>query len=226
MYMIEKTDHKVCVLGDGARIDPWDNRNTSKGNEGCETTWGCSCPGELVFVTHDGAEWTDEMYSSIPDAFWWCIVTFTTVGYGDRYPRTTEGRVLCVATMFCGIFFLAMPLTIVGSAFQNAWDEQTDGRVIQQAHKRQESGQWVPDSTEVISKRTNIRAHLLRTSELLLQMRKDAVTHGAGSGVLKQWDKLMEEVESANSHFDHVMELYKIGPAATLGSGASDEVME
>jgi hypothetical protein len=210
MFFIERTDHKVCLLGDGTRIDPWITSNTSAGNGGCTTAWGCECPGTVAFVTMDGVEWSDEMYGSIPDAFWWCIVTFTTVGYGDRYPRTTEGRMLCVVTMFCGIFFLAMPLTIVGAAFQAAWDEQTERRVITEAHERQDSEQWKPNPERTIRNRTNIRAHLLRTTELLDDMRLNAVSSGAGSGVLKQWDKLLDEVGNAKHHFEHVMELYKV----------------
>jgi hypothetical protein len=220
MYYIESTDHKVCLLGDGTKVDPWVSSNTSAGNEGCDTEWGCECPGVLAFVTLDGEEWSDEMYSSIPDAFWWCIVTFTTVGYGDRYPRTVHGRILCVITMFFGILFLAMPLTIVGTAFQTAWDDHSDKRVIELAHARQESGQWQPNPEKVIRARTNIRAHLLRTGELLAEMRMEAVNSGAGNGVLKQWDKLLDEVGSTKNHFEHVMELYQvpnIGDSRTPG---------
>ena len=88
-----------------------------------------------------------------------------------------------------------MPLTIVGAAFQAAWDEQTERHVIMEAHTRQASGQWKPEPEKVIRNRTNIRAHLLRTSELLEDMRSAAVLHGAGNGVLKQWDKLISEVD-------------------------------
>jgi len=37
------------------------------------------------------------------DALWWSATTVTTVGYGDRYPVTTEGRFIAVALMLVGI---------------------------------------------------------------------------------------------------------------------------
>lgn len=37
------------------------------------------------------------------DALWWAATTVTTVGYGDRYPVTTEGRFIAVALMVVGI---------------------------------------------------------------------------------------------------------------------------
>jgi len=36
---------------------------------------------------------------SAEDALWWSIVTITTVGYGDRYPVTTEGRIIATLLM-------------------------------------------------------------------------------------------------------------------------------
>ena len=37
------------------------------------------------------------------DAIWWACTTVTTVGYGDFYPVTTQGRVVAVALMIVGI---------------------------------------------------------------------------------------------------------------------------
>ncbi len=37
------------------------------------------------------------------DALWWSMTTMTTVGYGDRYPVTTEGRIVGMIVMTAGI---------------------------------------------------------------------------------------------------------------------------
>jgi voltage-gated potassium channel len=37
------------------------------------------------------------------DAIWWSYVTITTVGYGDRYPVTTEGRIIAAFLMTVGV---------------------------------------------------------------------------------------------------------------------------
>ncbi len=40
---------------------------------------------------------------SAEDAIWWTIVTITTVGYGDKFPVTTEGRIIGIFVMFTGV---------------------------------------------------------------------------------------------------------------------------
>jgi voltage-gated potassium channel len=40
---------------------------------------------------------------SAEDALWWSITTITTVGYGDLYPVTSEGRLLAAAMMIAGV---------------------------------------------------------------------------------------------------------------------------
>lgn len=49
---------------------------------------------------------------SLFDAFWWAVVTLTTVGYGDVVPSSTGGRIMGVAVMFCGIGLVS---TLTGS---------------------------------------------------------------------------------------------------------------
>lgn len=51
------------------------------------------------------------------DAFWWSIVTMTTVGYGDYFPESMGGRFLiCVPTMLLGIGLLGYLLSVFSGA--------------------------------------------------------------------------------------------------------------
>jgi voltage-gated potassium channel len=41
--------------------------------------------------------------TSAEDALWWAYVTITTVGYGDKFPVTTEGRLIAMLLMTVGV---------------------------------------------------------------------------------------------------------------------------
>ncbi len=57
------------------------------------------------------------------DAFWWAFVTSTTVGYGDHYPVTTEGRAIGVVLMFLGIGLLSMVTASIAAYFVDSDDD-------------------------------------------------------------------------------------------------------
>lgn len=52
---------------------------------------------------HSGANIT-----TFGDAAWWAATTVTTVGYGDRYPTTVEGRFVAVGLMLAGIALIGV----------------------------------------------------------------------------------------------------------------------
>ena len=47
-------------------------------------------------------------FASMWDAVWWTLVTAATVGYGDKVPLTTGGRLVAVLVMLLGIGLLGM----------------------------------------------------------------------------------------------------------------------
>ena len=51
------------------------------------------------------------------DGLWWAVTTVTTVGYGDRYPTTTEGRLLAVLLMVTGISLVGVITASVAAWF-------------------------------------------------------------------------------------------------------------
>jgi len=58
------------------------------------------------------------------DALWWAVTTVTTVGYGDRYPTTTEGRFLAVLLMLMGISLVGVITASVASWFVKMSQEE------------------------------------------------------------------------------------------------------
>ena len=56
-------------------------------------------------------------YQSVPMSFYWCVVTLTTVGYGDVVPITMSGKIVAMITMVTGVVLIAMPISVLGTSF-------------------------------------------------------------------------------------------------------------
>lgn len=51
------------------------------------------------------------------DAIWWAYVTITTVGYGDKFPVTTEGQIIAAVLMTAGVGLFGTFTAYVSSWF-------------------------------------------------------------------------------------------------------------
>merc|ERR1740123_1554295 len=67
-----------------------------------------------------------EEFSSIPCAMWWSVTALTTVGYGDIYPTTVQGKCLGCVVAFLGVGLFALPSGIVSSGFVEMVNKQRE----------------------------------------------------------------------------------------------------
>ncbi|MEU3145207.1 potassium channel family protein [Streptomyces sp. NPDC006999] len=65
----------------------------------------------------------DASITAFGDALWWSLTTVTTVGYGDLYPTTTEGRLIAVALMVGGIALAGLVTATLASWFMDRFSE-------------------------------------------------------------------------------------------------------
>ncbi|GAB6030698.1 Potassium voltage-gated channel sub KQT member 1 [Chamberlinius hualienensis] len=56
-------------------------------------------------------------FASYADAIWWGLVTYTTIGYGDKVPKTWTGRAITCIFSLVIISFVTLPSGILGSGF-------------------------------------------------------------------------------------------------------------
>ena len=68
----------------------------------------------------------DDLMSVLPHALFTCRahIWCGQVGYGEHYPGSAAGKVVCSVCMVCGIMVLALPMVIIGSAFEETVKEE------------------------------------------------------------------------------------------------------
>lgn len=64
------------------------------------------------------------------DALWWAFVTITTVGYGDFYPVTYEGRIVAAVLMTAGVGLFGTFTGFVASWFLEEDSDKQDAHVV------------------------------------------------------------------------------------------------
>ena len=77
------------------------------------------------------------------DAIWFSYVTITTVGYGDRYPVTTEGRIIAILLMTTGVGLFG-----VFTGFVASWFVEEKKEELEEASKGEEKDSKAADAIE------------------------------------------------------------------------------
>ncbi len=68
-----------------------------------------------LFERHKNEEFTG--LQGFGSSFWWSAVTMTTVGYGDKTPRTFGGRTIALIWMFTSLIIISGIIAMIASAF-------------------------------------------------------------------------------------------------------------
>ncbi|CAL65639.1 ion transporter [Christiangramia forsetii] len=79
----------------------------------------CVIAGTLMHLV----EGSGAGFDNIPLSIYWCIVTLTTVGFGDIAPVTPLGRLIASLIMITGYGIIAVPTGIVSAEFSKAVDK-------------------------------------------------------------------------------------------------------
>ncbi|XP_012724526.1 potassium voltage-gated channel subfamily F member 1 [Fundulus heteroclitus] len=114
----------------------------------------------------------DTLFTSIPQSFWWAVITMTTVGYGDVYPKTTLGRCNAAISFLCGVIAIALPIHPIINNFVLFYNKQ---QVLDTAAKHE------------------IELMALRSSEGELRAAPERHEHVCRAGV---WDSSMSSCHS------------------------------
>merc|ERR1719281_463611 len=84
--------------------------------------------------------WEPTPFSTIPKAFWWSMVTITTVGYGDSFPTTWLGHVIAVLLMLFSMVLMSLPVGVIGSNFSQVWEEMEASNKNERETRQKELG--------------------------------------------------------------------------------------
>ncbi|MEL6347033.1 MAG: ion transporter, partial [Myxococcota bacterium] len=80
-----------------------------------------------IMVFEKGA---DSGFNTLGDGLWWCVVTLTTVGYGDISPTTAGGKFVATIIMFIGLSFYALLTSTISTILieraRNNQDEEME----------------------------------------------------------------------------------------------------
>ncbi len=87
--------------------------------------------GALMFIV----EGPGSKFTSIPKSIYWCIVTITTVGYGDITPTTVLGQIIATLAMLTGYSIIAVPTGIFTAEIAHEMAQQRDLRACPNCEK-------------------------------------------------------------------------------------------
>ena len=144
------------------------------------------CLGQNINAIDDSCEFPDLLQSS-----YFLFITITTVGYGDQIPVTTMGKILAVLLAILGSFYMAMPLAIIGSKFEEAYQEREIKKLQKKGQDVKEMFKAKLDKVPMPSLKVRVMRLALKLSNnvelLIVKYEKSCTKPLASSSIASSW---------------------------------------
>lgn len=115
-----------------------------------------------------------DLFESPFRAVWFCLVTVTTVGYGDYSPKTTQGTIIVMILIVLGVILMAVPIGIIGNTFNQVWSARDYSLLLSKTrhklHKWGYTARDIPTLFELVDFNGNGVLELEEFCELVKEM--------------------------------------------------------
>ncbi|WP_130802723.1 ion transporter [Acinetobacter ihumii] len=122
-----------------------------------------------IYVVENKAQ--PGVFSSIPQAMWWAVVTLTTVGYGDVTPITNIGKLLGAVITILGVGLAALPAGILATGLANELSLRNQ-RLVQEFRNMLLSNQidYLHENEQIEKIRKKIGLGKEQTHDVIMQL--------------------------------------------------------
>ncbi|XP_078075962.1 A-type voltage-gated potassium channel KCND2 isoform X2 [Mustelus asterias] len=153
----------------------------------------------VMFYAEKGS--TATKFTSIPAAFWYTIVTMTTLGYGDMVPKTIAGKIFGSICSLSGVLVIALPVPVIVSNFSRIYhqNQRADKRKAQKKARLARIRVAKTGSANAFMQ----SKHNGLLSDSLEQMSNDeeqALVNKSGSSFQRQHHHLLHCLEKTTNH--------------------------
>ncbi|XP_004643359.1 potassium voltage-gated channel subfamily D member 2 isoform X1 [Octodon degus] len=151
----------------------------------------------VMFYAEKGS--SASKFTSIPAAFWYTIVTMTTLGYGDMVPKTIAGKIFGSICSLSGVLVIALPVPVIVSNFSRIYhqNQRADKRRAQKKARlaRIRAAKSGSANAYMQSKRNGLLSNQLQSSE-----EEQAFVTKSGSSFETQHHHLLHCLEKTTNH--------------------------